>query len=169
MKKLILLAVFTALFTGLKAQEPLSFEKVITVDSVYKNDIYSTIKQWFALNYPSKYVLEVDDRETGLIIANLMTDYDIKGFAYTSYCGKLKFSIRTQIKDSRYKVIITNFEHVSRGINNIGLLTNSEKPFKAFNSKRDIVVWNDLKQKSTYLADDIFKLFENLKFKSDNW
>lgn len=169
MKKVLMLAVMALMYQGIKAQEPLSFEKVITVDSVGKDVIYSTIKQWYAINYKSKYILEVDDRESGLIIANLATDYDMKGFAYTSYCGALKFSIRTQIKDGRFKVTITNFNHAPKGLTNVGLLTSAEKPFKALNSKWDIVVWNDLKQKSTILADNIFMLFEKMNFKYDNW
>lgn len=170
MKKGIVTAImFFCLFNVVNAQEPLSFEKVITVDSVGKELIYSTIKQWYATNYKSKHILEVDDRETGLMIANLATDYFLKGFAYTSYCGQLQYSIRTQIKDGRFKVIITNFKHAPQGLTNLGLLTSAEKPYKAMNSKWDIAVWNDLKEKATVLADNTFMLFEKMNFKSDNW
>jgi len=173
MKKVLFLAVMALiLLSNTYAQEPLSFEKVIIVDSIKKNEIYSGIKQWFALNSNSKYTLEVDDRETGLIIANFSSDYFLKGFWYTSYQGYLNYTINVQVKDSKYKITIDKFIHDTkepRSVSKLGLIKSGEYTRGTINASFDKKVWLDLQQKSMLLSTDIFSVFENMKFKSDNW
>ena len=76
MKKLILLSMILFSFSPLFSQEKLSFEKVIPVDSILKNQIYNGIKEWIGMNYVSaKSVIEVDDKDAGLIILSPLSDY----------------------------------------------------------------------------------------------
>lgn len=172
MKKVLLLAFMSVLFQTIKAQEPLSFEKVIKVDSISKDKIHSVIKEWFALNSNSKHTLEVDDRNTGLIIANLSTDYNsIKGFFYDVYRGYIKYKIKIQIKDGRYKVTVDNFVHHCNPLRELGLIKTGEYTGGIMNKSYDKKVWVDLQEKSKNIADTLFTTFETLKFKeeSDNW
>ncbi len=181
MKKFIIVAVMTVFMVCANAQEPLSFEKVITVDSVSKNEIYSGLKSFYSMNYNSKYVYELDDRETGIMIVNLITDYRKKGFAYVSYTGFIKFTIKIQVKDGRFKATVCNFIHdaaelnkpsqlgLSKSITLFGLIMNGPNNRKSINKPFDDKVWADLQQKCELISIDLFDNFEKLKFKSDNW
>jgi len=171
MRKILLFSLLVLCSLQLKAQEPLSFEQVITVDSVGKDKIYSVIKEWFALHGNSKEALEVDDRSTGVIVANLSTDYFKSGFWYTSYTGYIFYKVNIQVRDGRYKITITNFEHDTKvkSVSRLGLITTGEYNKISINKSYDIKVWADLKEKSKEISDKLFVQFENLKFKSDNW
>lgn len=171
MRKVILFSLLVLSSFQSKAQDPLSFEKVITVDSVGKDKIYSVIKEWFALNGNSKEALEVDDRSTGVIVANLSTEYFKSGFWYTSYTGYIFYKINIQVKDGRFKVTVTNFEHDTKvkSVSRLGIITSGEYDKVSINKSIDIKVWDDLKIKSNDIAEKTFIQFEKLKFKSDNW
>lgn len=181
MKKVVLLALFVFSSLSIFSQEKLLLEKVITVDSVQKEYIYNSIKEWIGLNYVSaKKVIEIDDKEAGLIIMNATTTYTMGKLRYLAYDGYLSYTIKIQIKDNRFKVEITNFLHKSnsetyREYWSLGLLTNStefqgkcsglEKPY--FNN-----VWIDLKQKSEVLSNELIRQIEKIDFsnkKEDNW
>ena len=171
MKKMILLAVMAFSLLSMNAQEPLSFEKVITVDSVGKDVIYSGLKEWFALNLNSKEALEVDDRSTGVMVANLSTDYFKSGFWYTSYTGYIFYKVNIQIRDGRYKVSVANFEHDTKvkSVSRLGLITTGEYDRPSINKSYDKKVWAELQLKAKDIADNVFIQFGKLKFKSDNW
>lgn len=172
MKKVVLLAVMAMVFQVAKSQDILSFEKVINADSISKNDIHSEVKKLFALNTNSKYTLEVDDRSSGLIIANLSTEYkSIKGFFYDVYKGYIKYKVKVQIKDGRFKVTVDNFIHKSNPIRELGLIKTGEYAKLSINKSYDEKIWIDLQKKSEIIADELFKTFSNLKSEnqSDNW
>lgn len=175
MKKVLLLVVMAVFFAEIKAQEPLSFSKVIQADSIKKNDIYSGLKQWFALNSNSKYTLEVDDRETGLLIANFSLEYFKSGFFYSSYQGHINYSITIQVKDGRYKITVDKFIHKTKhlgSISNLGLITTGDYTRGGINASFDKKVWLDIQTKSELISNDLFSIFEKLKFSNnteDNW
>ncbi len=185
MKKVMVLAVMAVLMiSSLMAQNnKLSFEKVIKVDSIQKQFIYNGIKEWIGMNFvSSKNVIEVDDKDVGIIIINALTDYSMGKLRYLAYEGYLRYTIKLQIKDGRFKIEITNFTHQ---VNNspsywsIGILSNSEEfQGKCSGMERSYFnkVWNDLKQKSESLSVTIINEFEKIHFesnendnKSDNW
>jgi hypothetical protein len=175
MKKVMVLAIMSLVYLSSYAQTPLSFEKVITVDSVKKNEIYSGVKQWFAMNSNTKYTLEVDDRETGLIIANFTSEYSKKGFFYISYDGYISYSIRVQVRDGRYKITIDKFIHDTkdpRSVSKLGLIKTGEYTRGGINASFNKKVWIDLQQKAELIASDLFSTFNDLKFttkNNDNW
>lgn len=135
------------------------------------------------MNYESQYVYDIDDRETGIIIANLRTDYKKKGFWYVSYTGFIKYTIKIQVKDGRYKVTVCNFYHdaddslkpsqlgLTKSLTLFGAIKTGPNKRSSINKSFDDKVWVDLQEKSKIIADNIFTSFENLKFndKSDNW
>lgn len=184
MKKTLILAIISLCVSGLFAQEKLSFEKVITVDSLKKNEIYNGLKEWIGMNFVSaKTVIEVDDKEAGLIIANPLRTYSFGKLQYNCYDGNIRYSIKIQIKDGRYKVFITNFSHDINIGNasscNLGLITTSLEyegatgwGMKSYNNK----VWLDLKYKCELIANEIFTGLEKVNFSTsktnngkDNW
>jgi hypothetical protein len=166
------------------AQEPISFEKVIKVDSVKSNAIYNGLKEWIGMNYRSaKSIIEVDDKEAGLLIISPRKDYSIGKLSYMCYDGTIKHTIKFQIKDGRFKVVVTNFFHENNPGNNnlcqVGLITTADEfggpsawGAKSYSNK----VWKDIKVKAELLSNNLFKEVENLKFstnkvdsKVDNW
>jgi hypothetical protein len=171
MKKVLLLAVMAIFFAEVKAQEPLSFSKVIPADSINKNDIYSGLKQWFALNSNSKQTLEVDDRETGLLIANFSAEYSKSGFFYISYEGYINYSITIQVKDGRYKVTIDKFTHDTKNpksVSKLGLITTGSYTRGGINASFDKKIWLDIQKKSEAISTDLFSIFEKMKFSNKN-
>jgi len=171
MKKVLLLFVSLLVgFTMLHAQEPLSFEKVIKVDSVSKNDIYSKIKEHFILKYKSTVFFKTDDRETGLLVKKEYFDFYKKGFFYTCYCGKISVLITIQVKDGRFKVQLSDFLHEPNGMCGLGIITTGDLVGGTINGKSfDNPVWKDLQEKAKIIGDNLLFEFENLKLKTDNW
>lgn len=185
MKKLLFLSIVSFFMaSGLMAQEPISFEKVIQVDSVKKNDIYNGLKEWIGMNYRSaKSVIEVDDKEAGLIIISPRKDYSIGKLQYMCYDGTIKYTIKFQIKEGRFKVTITNFIHENDPGNKsqcqVGLITTSTEydgqsswGYKGPNNK----IWLDVKAKSITIANKLFFDVGQITFssnkvdsKTDNW
>lgn len=185
MRKILLLAIALLVITcGLMAQEPISFEKVIKVDSVKSNAIYNGLKEWIGMNYRSaKSVIEVDDKEAGLIIISPRTSYSMGKLQYICYDGTIKHTIKFQIKDGRFKIVVTNFIHDNDPGNKaecqVGLITTSPEydgqsswGYKGPNNK----IWLDIKPKIELIANKIFSNVSDIDFstkktdnKTDNW
>lgn len=173
MKRLLFLSGIILLFAyNARSQEvtPLSFERVIKVDSVNKTDIYSALITWIGINYKSsKHVLEMENQDIGLIIVNANIPYKTSGLKYKYYSGYINYKMQIQIRDNRFKVTMINFNHESikpRG--SLGLLTTKEKREKALNIgslKVDNDIWNDTKQKSKEYSEMMFKQLSEINFK----
>lgn len=182
MKKALFLCMLFFVAT-LQAQEPLSFEKVIQADSLKKDAIYNGLKEWVGMNFKSaKSVIEMDDKEAGILLLRPLSNYKMKGLTYLGFEGYLKYTIKLNIKDGRFKVVITNFEHSVLPGNcrdcNLGLITiDEEYPYKySFGAKGHMTkVWKDIKVKSELIALNYFEEISKIKFKSnssdsnDNW
>jgi hypothetical protein len=181
MKKMLFIAILSLVCIGVNAQDRLSFEKVIKADSVSKNDIYVSVKEWIGINYVSaKAITEIDDKEAGLIIVSPLTDYGFNNkLTYACYSGTLKYVVKFQIRDNRFKVEITNFVHDVKignsqgcrlGILTVAEETDSKAALKSYNDK----VWADLKQKAEVLANNLFERIESIEFNNssnseDDW
>lgn len=183
MKKLVLMSVLMCSFMFANAQEPLSFSKVITCDSTAtKSDIYSAIKGWIGVSFKSaKSVIEMEDKDAGLIVIRPSHDYYMKGLMYLGFSGYIRYTVKFQIKDGRYKVDVTNFDHLAttecRDCN-VGIITtDKEYPYKAaFGAKGHMnKVWNDLKIKAGFIARECLENVSNIKISpskgstEDNW
>jgi hypothetical protein len=184
MKKTLILAIISLCVSGLFAQEKLSFEKVIPVDSIKKNELYNGLKEWIGMDFVSaKNVIEVDDKDAGLIIVNPLKDYSFGKLQYICYDGNIRYSIKIQIKDGRFKVVVTNFMHdinPGNGANcKLGLITTALEyegatgfGMKSYSNK----VWLDLKSKCELISNDLFARIAKIDFSTsktnnskDNW
>ncbi|MEA4967714.1 MAG: DUF4468 domain-containing protein [Bacteroidaceae bacterium] len=175
MKKIIFIVFISLIHSSIFAQERLLFDKVIRVDSALKkNEIYNSIKEWMGMNFVSaKNVIEVEDKDAGIIIASPLTDYDYGSLGYLCYSGQLKYTIKVQIKDGRFKVEVTNFIHdVNLGNSpycKLGLITTAEEHTtkgmqKSYNNK----VWADIKKKAELIAENYFTKFESINFSASS-
>jgi hypothetical protein len=162
---------------SLLGQENLSFSKVIQTDSVGKIVLFVNINDWFATTYNSANdVIQMADKDAGIIIGNGSFSYSFGKLAYLCYDGYVKYTIKVNIKDNRYKVELTNFNHSVKAGNNIscalGIITNSATYTdtgisKSYHNK----VWEDLKLKVELYSNDIFKSLENKtkSIKTEKW
>jgi hypothetical protein len=179
MKKVlfVLLLVATSLAN---AQEKLSFEKVIPVEGVDKQTLFVGIKEWIGLNFNSaKSVIEVEDKEAGLIVGKSNIEYEKSTFGYGCYGGWLNFNIRIQCRDGRFKVELTNFVHeIKKGNSDgcqLGLLTTATEYGKGgLQKKFNNNVWKDLKEKAETLSlvyfTDLSRIdFNGVSDNNDDW
>lgn len=140
----------------------LSFNRVINTDSVGKINIYNSIKEWVGLNFKSaKNVIQIDDKDAGMLILKGNMTYSFGGLTYMCYDGYVDYTINIKIKDNRYKVEISDFIHTVKIGNSksceLGLVTTKElyqeSGFqKGYNNK----VWKHLKYKSEFFSNQIF-------------
>lgn len=82
------------------------------------------------MNFVSaKGVIEVEDKDAGLLIGNSMTSYSKGGMSYSAYDSNLKYTLKIQIKDNRFKVSVTNFQHDGTRNPNfeLGVITTAEE------------------------------------------
>lgn len=178
-KSLFLLLLLLACSLGAKSQELYVMSKVIKVDSsLTKESIYNKIKEYVGMEFVSaKKGIQVDDKDAGLIIINALQEYSYGKLVYIASDGYLNYTLKIQIKNGRFKVEVTNFNHeVKLGGNKswaLGLITvDEEYPYKCSSINRSFYnnIWSDLRFKSTLIAAKLFADLESLKFNTnDNW
>ena len=181
MKKVFLMLI-VLISLNCYSQEIIKYEKVITADSISKDNIFYGLKKWVATDFvSSKAVIEMADKDAGLLVISPNSKYIYPGgYIYSGYNGYISYTVNIQIKDGRFKVIITNFTHKLTNGNEIyglGLITNSEDyPRQSYPGakKYNNNVWDDLKIRTSVISDELFNILSNLKFESlnknnDNW
>jgi len=182
MKKILLLAVMAVMIGNIFAQEPLNFEKVITIDSIKKDVIYAGLQQWIASYYIGiKTTTQTSDKDAGYIIKDGLITFKKEGFMMC-YGGYVHYKLKFQLKNGRFKVQISDFLHETTNKKCafdacMGLITNaSENPIgggisKSYHDK----IWKELQKLCEDYSNKIFESVQKIKFnefdnsKSDNW
>lgn len=118
----------------------IKYTDVITLDSVSAKELYLRSKKCFGIGSRSvNDVIQVDEKESGLLIGKDFTDLVINGtFVMSVLVGdhieittQLWYSIRIQSKDYRYKYEIYDiyFQSYPNKYSSIGYTTPAEKMF----------------------------------------
>ncbi len=163
---------------------PLIFERVIQVKGASKKEIYNRARHWFAGIYKnSKRVLQIDDFEQdGSLIGKGSYLHEYKSYkGLTHYCtiGYVDYLISIYIKDGRFKIIITDFIHISsvNGQTGFGLLTYDYNwphvAKKGYQKSRDRD-WKDFKKEAEVNALQLIEDAERfiskpLESETDDW
>lgn len=178
MRKILLLA-FVFIFTNIYGQENLIFEKVIQADKMNKSLIFIKVNEWFASNYNSANdVIQMADKEAGIIIGKGNLYYNHKGYSYRCYEGHIGYTIKAYMKDNRFKVEVLNFRHTVIPDNpdacELGLITTSEEFTNTGISKKyHNTVWSDIKTQSEIFSRNVFIELEKAvnfnSLKDDDW
>lgn len=169
MKRNLLIIGLFLLTIQVSAQENLTFWTVIKTDSVGKATIFASINDWFASSYNSaKDVIQMADKDAGIIIGNGSIEYNPKNLMLSCYTGYIKYTIKVYVKDNRYKVVLTNFIHTVNAGNSssceLGIITTDDVyTIKGMNKKYQNKVWNDIKEK---LENYQYLIFDSLKGKT---
>ncbi|MCK0199125.1 DUF4468 domain-containing protein [Ornithobacterium rhinotracheale] len=186
MKKVLLL-LFLCLFAMTKAQEakPLGFTKVVEVPGVSKENLYNRAKLWVSDNFKKvDYVVDVDDKEGGVLICKSNFPIQKDGFWGIDFDGRINFTLKLLFKDGKYKYELTNYLH-EPNLNKkafFGLLTTSEKyPASEGYNKKDYKFnkkwfdenWKEIKSMSEEKSLIIIKSLETgmkePNIIEDNW
>ncbi len=164
-KLLITLFLLNVLGNQLIAQENLTFTKVIQTDSISSTDLFIKVNDWFATVYnTANKVIQMADKDAGIIIGNGAFIYSYGKFGFSCYDGFIEYTIKVYVKDNRFKVEMTNFNHtvdINHGCP-LGLITTAEVYTTTGISKNyHNKVWNDIKVKAEAYSNEIFKALEN--------
>lgn len=160
------------------SQNPIQYERVYKIDSINKAKLYSIVNEWFASTYnKSTEVIQMTDKEEGIIVGKGAIRYDHSKHTYGCYGGYIKYTISVYIKDGRYKVILSDFIHTVDYANSpacaLGQLTNAELyATQGISKKYHNEAWNDMKSKisnhSEYLLNSLNKhVLGNSMLKND--
>jgi hypothetical protein len=168
MKKIYLTLAFTIITNlTISAQDALTFEKIIQTDSISKEKLFVAFNDWVASEYNSANdVIQMSDKDAGVIIGNGSMKYSYGKFTYVCYDGHIKYTIKVYLKDNKYKVILTNFRHFINAGNGaqckLGLITNADVyATKGFSKKYHNKVWNSIKSTTEIYANKIFSSLED--------
>jgi hypothetical protein len=132
MKKLILL-LGIAFSSPIFAQigQPLKFEGVEELESVLSADkIFTQANIWVAENFrDANSVIQVADKEQGVIVGKGNFDiYVQETKRLNTYYGTIKFTMKIQVKDGKYKYEFYDFRHEwnlhPKSCNDIGVINN---------------------------------------------
>jgi hypothetical protein len=99
-----------------EAAKQSAIEDIVNIPGKEKNEIYTASKIWIAETFNSaKAVIEIDDKEMGLIIGNgtikFPCDSEQTCLMRSSY--NLRFTMRVDIKNQKIKTTFSNLRMVS--------------------------------------------------------
>ncbi len=165
MKKLI---VIVSLFCGINSisQQSISFQKELISEGKSKSELYVVLNEWFATTYNSANdVIQMQDKESGIIIGKGSMKYSMKGMSYACYSGYIEYTIKTVANDGSVNISLTSFSHKAKATSTssctLGLITTSEKyTEKGMSKKYHNKVWNDLKLTCESYSNNMFDSIE---------
>lgn len=165
MKKLLLILFAIFLANTIQAQEieELKFTKVIQSEKeADKLALYSSLRSFVATYYhDSQNVIQMDDKDAGIIICKATSIYDAPGMMYAAYDGWLDYTLKLQTRDGRVRVEVSHFFHRNKPGNQakaqLGVLTTAEQyADKGVQKKYHNKVWIQLKEHAEDISNKIF-------------
>jgi len=174
----LLLSILFSLFCAFSyGQDNIKFDSVIQADGKSLQQIIDASSTWVALNFKSANdVVQKKDKEAGLLIVKGNFQYTTENTLYSCYNGNINFTIIVTAREGRFKVELSDFEHnaVVNKSCSLGILTIAkERQSKGMGKNAKNEVWNDMKNESGELANNIFfSLKESVNQEnnsSDDW
>lgn len=84
----------------------ITYREVIEVKDKSKDELYLSAKEWFAATFKdSKQVLEIDDKEAGVLVGSGWSNIDGQVIDI-----KLWQTIKIETKDGKYRYTVTDFK-----------------------------------------------------------
>lgn len=108
----------------------ITFQDVVQINGLKKDDLFNKVKLWIINNYPSpKDVINTEDKDIGVLKLKPLFKRQVKDGNFT-YEDVINFDLDIYIKDGRYKYIITNMKSSTVTSRSTSLDNNPiEKPF----------------------------------------
>lgn len=170
MKKALLIIAMAFISAMASAQTPISFEYVIQKEGATAEQIYSSLVDWIATNFKAVDGEFYHDKEEKVITKDIVMNYESPKLRTICYNGDIRFKLKFQCRDGRFKMILTNFNHQNNPGNYagcvLGLITD-EEPSDKF--AKDI--WEDVKSKIEEKSLNYKNEFETLQIgtSNDDW
>ena len=145
---------------------PIQFSNVVKVDSLLKkNKLYSAAIEWFATNYKnSKYVLQMQDQDAGLVIGKGAFEYRVGGSNFKT----INYTIKISIKDSKIKYDINDFtSDLYGGIIKDGEVTKAPWIARSTIKNGYAKTQEAINENGKELSASIESYFKNLSLKND--
>lgn len=156
----IFILTFFIFAMGCVAQQyqPIETTEVVKVSNQDQKAIYNKTRQWFSQYFVSgKSVVDYEDPETGTIIGNGIARIGSDTFGLIQY--KIKYNIRIDTKDGKFRAITTIIEHTN---------TDSSSTYTVHNVSEERT--NDAINHVSKIVNDIKAYVTDKKHKSDsNW
>ncbi len=148
-KLIILLVVFSCISLSLFAKEPLSYQKVIELPGLSKQEIYDSSNQTLAIMFEnSKFAIQYQNFEKGTIIANC---HDNIKFNFMVLPTDFKMTIN--IKDEKIRVTFSEIATTATvGRSSSTAYITNEKALNDFKKEGDKIITsliNGIKNKSS--------------------
>jgi hypothetical protein len=162
MKKLTVFLAMIMISCVVYSAEPLTYSKVIQADSLDKTSTHVALRMWFTEFFKSaNHVIQMDDKDAGIIIGKGSTKYNYGGLTYLCYEGYINFTVKVQIRDGRYKAEVSNIIHENLPKNsrncNLGLMTtDAEHRTKGLEKSFQNKVADHIKNYMRTISEDIF-------------
>ncbi|WP_394260791.1 DUF4468 domain-containing protein [Moraxella boevrei] len=88
-------------------------QQVVEIPNISKDKIYSNSKQWVAINFKSANdVIQMDDKESGVLIGKGNFNYPCKGWSCLGYDGDLvTFTVKIEVKDNKSRITFSDINH----------------------------------------------------------
>ncbi len=167
MKRLIQIFTLSLISLSLWSQNPISYSNVIESDITDTDQLFSLINEWFAMTYKSADdVLQMVDKEAKTIVGKGAIKYVGMGMAYACYEGYLRYTIRANVREGRYRIELSDFVHENlpsmSDLCNFGIITDADVYATTGLSKNyHNRAWNDMKSKIAEYSENIFTSLEN--------
>ena len=142
---------------------PLSFEwKMYAKDSASQKELFRRAKVWMAAYYRSaNAVTQNSDAESGDISGHALYNMAWEGLSMMHWDGVVRYYVRIQVKDGKYKLTVSDFNHEVTALNpspSVGLITtNVEYTGPAPWGNRGLMnrVYRDIQKRAISVAGDI--------------
>jgi len=172
--KILFLLILLTFNFNLSAQGELEYSEVVELNEVSKDVLYSRGLIWFAETFnDSRDVIEIKDREGGLIIGNVFFKYYApKGLKYVDANGYIQYQVKVMFREGRTKIVLNSFTHRPKyEPYSLGILTKSEnypytKVYKGFSDKWHQKIWENLKVGVPLHAEYLLSNFKEFMSKS---
>jgi hypothetical protein len=120
--------------TKMTYPKPFEFELIDTVAGT-KGELYVKANEWIAKTYGSaKAVIDMQDKEAGKLIGKCIIEAPILS-TYRSIitAGQISYIMTIDVKDGRYRCVVSDFSHKGGTYIDIIPLTNSTRVYNGRN------------------------------------
>lgn len=183
MKKVLLSLLLMLVTLTAFSQEELKFSKVIQSEAKSdKAHLYALLRSFVATYYRnSKEVIQMDDKEAGILICKATSVFDAPGMMVAAYDGWVDYNLKLQVRDGRVRVEVFRFFHHNKPGNQakaqLGVLTTAEEYTNTgMQKKYHNKIWVMLKEHAENISNDIFSGVEKTikddvvtDTQEDNW
>ena len=144
----------------------ITYQGVVEVPGVSKNELYRRAYEWIAQTYHSaNAVIQMQDKEAGQLVAKGLTRVTTQSLGMTLDAGVVYHTLTIYVKEGKYKYILSNLTHEAGGARNIytiGPLEGEKLPFGM--TKK---VWHDIRQETNRDAYAmVVRLNDSMTFKT---